>query len=203
MEIKMNFDITLSEIVDNGVNVDYGVIKGNDVLTFIKSGRGGTHVGDDGKYIKMARRIHERCGGTVICASNPTDCASSYEYDKRVIKRLADEMGFSELKLYLIGNSNGAYQNVHLASLMPQTQEIMCVNMPLMINFHRACEVLRAMKSVEKIFVYGTEDPSYSYVPFLEIKKLDACRIIRADGIDHCFTDRTDEFVALADLMNF
>ncbi len=192
----MRFDIEKTE-----QGILYGVLYGNEQIVFIKSGRGSDHKGYDGKYVKMAQRLHARLGCTVISASNPVDITVSFQTDKAFIERYVAKRELADFSLCLIGSSNGAYQNLLLAEQMPQTQALLCINMPLMINFQKGAKILRAMERAEKIFVYGTEDPSYSYVPFLEIKKYSACRILRVEGADHQFRDRLDDFIALSDLI--
>ena len=197
----MEFDITFCKTNNSECRIDYGVVFGNEKIFFIKSGKGGTHRGEDDKYIKMAHRLHAKWGCTVICSSNPVDCPASYDSDKEVICEYVKEKGFDSFELDLIGSSNGAYQILFLANQLQNTRKIMCINMPLMLNYHKALDALSMMETVEKIFVYGTRDPSYSYVPFLETKKLPLLNVIRVDGADHVFKNRLDDFIALADLI--
>lgn len=197
----MKFDTTKNYVCQNGQTIDYGIINGSNHIIFIKSGRGGTCQGYNDKYLKMAQRIHLKQGSTVICSSNPIDSEKSYDIDRSIIESYASEKGFDDYEVYLIGASNGAYQNIFLANKMPQARKMLCINMPLMINFHKATRELQTMDHIEKIFVYGTKDPSFSYVPFLEMKKYSMCRIIQVSGADHQFKERTDDFIALADLI--
>ena len=57
----------------SGEKFNYHFVFGNEKIVFIKAGAGGSERGYEDKYIKMAERIHERTGATVICASNPID----------------------------------------------------------------------------------------------------------------------------------
>lgn len=197
----MDFYKTFSETHCSGSTIDYGVISGNERIVLIKSGRGGSHRGYEDKHVKMAHRLHSKYGCTVICSSNPCDCKESYDLDKIIIDRYVEEKNFSDFELFLIGSSNGAYQILFLANQLSQTKKLLCINMPLMLNFHKATKELQMMERIEKIFVYGTNDPSYSYLPFLETKKFCMTRTIRVDGADHQFINRTDDFIALADLI--
>ncbi len=199
----MDFHKTFSKTLCPGGTIDYGVLLGNEKIVLIKSGRGGSHRGEEDKYVKMAHRLHSKYGCTVICSSNPTDCPISYDLDKIIIERYVEAMSFSDFEIFLIGSSNGAYQNLFLANLLPQTKKLLCINMPLIVNFHKSTRELQIMERVEKIFAYGTNDPSYFYLPFLELKKFSMFRAIRVDGADHVFKNRTDDFVALADLISF
>jgi len=199
VDMDMDFDVTLRRECGDGAVFDYGIIHGSSEVVFIKSGRGGSHVGLDGKYVRMARRMNDSCGCTVIAASNPLEPKESYPIDRSVIENYASERGFDGFSLRLIGSSNGAYQNLLLANLMPQTRRVMCINMPLMLDFHKTKRELSRMVGIGKVFVYGSADPSYRYAPMLEIQRYPDCRFIYVEGADHQFAGRSDELVALAD----
>lgn len=66
----MNFDRILSKTVDYE-KIKYGILFGNEKIVFIKVGAFGKIDGHKDKYIRMAHRIHDRIGATVICSSNP------------------------------------------------------------------------------------------------------------------------------------
>jgi len=192
----VDFDVTFDV-----VHLEYGIVWGNHKIVLIKSGKGGSCRGYGDKYMKMARLLHDQRGYTVICSSNPIECKQSLDIDRSVIERVALEAGLGDFELYLVGFSNGAYQNLFLANQIPQTQKVLSVNMPLMLNYHKITRELQAMDTVEKIFVYGTEDPSIDYLPFLEGKKYPLLRAIRIHGADHQFSDKTEELIALANLL--
>ena len=198
---RMNFDSTFTKEAADGHTIDYGVLHGSERIVFIKSGRGSTCRGYEDKYVKMAREIHRKTKSTVICASNPMQCAVSYPMDKEMIEEYAASHGFSQFTLVLIGSSAGAYQNLFLANQIPQTRKILCINMPLMINYHKITRELQTMQDIEKIFVYGTNDPSYRYLPMLEMKKYDIFRAVCIQGADHQFTGMLKEFVLLANFV--
>ena len=75
---------------------------------------------------------------------------------------------------------------------------MLLVNMPLMINFHKSIEALSEISQKRVIFVYGEHDPSVSYIPYL---RLHHGEILTVSGADHTFTDMTDDFIALSDLI--
>jgi len=197
----MDFDLTHTERLPGDIALEYGVFSGSERVVLIKSGRGGSFRGDHDKYLRMARHLSRDRGYFVICSSNPVECEQTFDADKRFIEFCAMQMEWSDFSLSLIGNSNGAYQNLFLAKQMPQTQKILCINMPLMVNYHRSAAMLRSMGDVEKTLVYGTHDPSVSYLPFLERWELSRFRIVRVEGADHNFDGRLEDFLALADLI--
>lgn len=196
----LDFDCTVCESLPSGAVLEYGIVEGNAAIVLIKSGRGGTARGEEDKYVRMARRLSFTHGCSVICSPNPADCAT-YEMDRRVIERYISQNGLADFSLSLIGSSNGAYQNLFLAKQMPKTKAILCINMPLMINYHRTAALLEGMDRVEKTLVYGTRDPSCPYLRFLENRRLPACRFLRIDGADHCFTGQTESFLSLTDYL--
>lgn len=191
----MNFDAVL--VMDG---VSYGIIDGSEKIVFIKGGRGSDHRGYMDKYLRMAVRLHERLGCSVITASNP-EGRESYLTDEAMLRRYTASRGFDGFSLALIGSSNGGYQSILLAEKMSEKKSILCINMPLMINFQKVAKLLQSMEEVEKIFVYGSLDPSFSYLPFLEVKRLSSSRILRIEDADHNFTGMTEDFIALADLI--
>ena len=197
----MDFDLTHTAQLSDGSVLEYGVVCGSEQIVLIKSGKGGTHRGEDDKYLQMARRLHRGSGCSVICSSNPAESAPSFEVDRCFIEDYVTRMGWSHFSLSLIGSSNGAYQNLCLAQRVEQTEKLLCINMPLMVNFHRTAAMLRSMDAIEKILVYGTRDPSIAYLSFVERWSLPRCRVLRAEGADHTFTGQADRFVALADLI--
>lgn len=197
----LDFDRTLHEHLPDGSVLEYGIVHGNEEIVLIKSGRGGTARGEDDKYVRMAHRLLQARGCSVICSPNPVDCNATYEVDRCVIEAYAAQNDLPNFSLSLIGSSNGAYQNLFLAEQMHQTKALLCINMPLMLNYHRTVALLERMGHIEKIFAYGTCDPSCSYLRFLENRSLPRCRILRIDRADHCFTGQLERFVALADLL--
>jgi pimeloyl-ACP methyl ester carboxylesterase len=197
----MDYDFTLRLPLDGGQAMEYGILFGDAAapIVLIKSGRGGNYRGYGDKYLQMAHRLRSAHGYTVVCASNPLEVELSYRTDAAVLRRVAIEQGMTEYTVYLIGASNGAYQNILLASVLPEVKRMLAINMPLMINFHRTVDALRAPDGVEKCFVYGTRDQSYPYLPHLRLKKIDHLEIVEIEGADHQFKGRLEEFIALAD----
>ncbi len=193
----MNFDVMTFQMTDGGNRIEYGILHGNEKIVFIKSGKGGDCRGYADKYVKMAKKLHDTDGCTVISASNPLECADSHACDQRMLERYAAERGWASFEVSALGSSNGGYLVLLLATKMPQVKKILCVNMPLMLNYHKTSRALQLLNESEKIFVYGTQDPSYPYLPFLENKALPKCRFVRIEDADHTFSGKTDEFIDL------
>ena len=197
----MNYDKILSKIVENE-KISYGILFGNDKIVFIKVGAYGTIKGYQDKYIKMSKRIHDRTGATVICASNP-DISSNKQIsaDKGVIKHVLNSCGFENYELYFVGTSDGGYHSLLLGQQFSQTVKYLGIN-----SSHKGLEDLvekiQSIPHVEKIFVYGTEDEDYSsIVPTLNSLNCNTLKNISLEGGDHEFTGRVDEFIELIDLI--
>lgn len=181
-QAKFDLEITREDTV-------YGIIQGNETVVFIKAGAGGSHVGYEKKYLKMASAIHEKDGSTVICASNPSD-EQSKKWDSTLIKEVTSTFTAIPV-LKFIGTSRGAYLGLtHLCEELPFSKMLL-INMPLMLNFHKS---KAALKNKQPTFVYGELDPSAPYIPFL---KNHSTAVVTIPSADHNFTDMQEEFLAL------
>jgi hypothetical protein len=182
----------------SGDKIDYNITPGNEKIVFIKAGTGGSSRGYGDKYIKMAERIHERNGATVICASNPIDpiCDAS---DEEKIRHVISEMGFTSFELYLIGVSDGAYQNLLLARKFPETVKWLGINTSY-VEISDLEGITELLPNVYKIMVVGTKDDDFAEI-VASMKKTAADNIVLefVEGADHSFTGMLDEFIALAD----
>ena len=193
----MTFDTERTVVQEDGLTIEYGLMRGNDRVVIVKAGAGGSYAGYEEKYLRIARRFHDAYGCTVLCLSNYAN--DSFERgDAAVIRELIAEMG-GEAELYYVGNSNGSTQGLLTATKYFAFRRMVLVNMPLMLNFHRIKEAL-TRADTEIRFVYGEGDPSISYVPFLRNASskegnLARAEIVTVDGADHNFAGMTDVFI--------
>ena len=197
----MNFDTTYKATMSDGEVLEYDVVYGGEHIVFIKSGAGSTSRGYENKYVKMARRLNERQNFTVISAPNPGPVKTTYDIDKLIIEKLISDKGFRNPIISLLGSSNGGYQNIFLAESLPAVIKMVSINMPLMVNFQKAAQKLSVLNRIKKIFVYGTLDPSYTFIPLLNAKRIDNLNVITIEGADHQFINKLDEFIELCDLI--
>lgn len=193
----MRFDVEKTVTKEDRLKIEYGLIHGNDRIVIIKAGAGGSYIGYEEKYLRIAHRLREAHGCTVLCLSNYAG-DSFARGDVAVIRELIAEMG-GEVELYYIGNSNGSTQGLLTATKYFDLRRMVLVNMPLMLNFHRIKEAL-TRADTEIRFVYGERDPSISYVPFLRNASakegsLARTEIVTVDGADHNFAGMTDVFI--------
>lgn len=183
----------------DGEKVEYEIIFGNNNIVFIKAGAGGNVRGYKNKYLQMAKRIYDRIGATVICASNPD--APHVNFDEQEIRWVALERGFETFNLFLWGTSDGAYQNLSLAKRFPETAKWIGVNSSF-ITFADFEEKLQDLDSVKKILVYGTEDDEYDVVfPALMTKEEENRKFHFIEGADHRFSDMLPQFIQTIDLV--
>lgn len=183
----------------DGEKVEYEIIFGNENIVFIKTGAGGNVRGYKNKYLQMARRVYERIGATVICASNPD--VSHVNFDEEEIRWVASERGFESFNLCFWGTSDGAYQNLSLAKRFPKTAKWIGVNSSF-ITFADFEEKLQDLPCMKKILVYGTEDDEYDVVfPALTTKKDENRKFHFIEGADHRFSDMLPQFIQTIDFI--
>ena len=185
----------------NGEIIEYGLVHGNEKIVFIKTGVDGNIKGYQDKYPKMAHRIHQRLGATVICASNPdAEYAAQEVADKDMIAKVAVDCGFANYEVYFVGTSDGGYQNLRLAQQMPHARKFLGINASL-IDIDDLMSRLQKLPCVSKTLVYGTKDEAYRYTPALQAMVCDNLEIITVEGANHEFKGMVDEFIALIDLL--
>lgn len=179
------------------MKVKYETIYGNERIVFIKAGAGGNARGYKNKYIRMAQRIHNRLGATVICASNPD--VPHEMVDEEQIRRIVSEMDFSDFELYFIGTSDGAYHNLSLAKRFSETHKLIGINTSY-IDIPEFQERLTDLSAVYKVLIYGAEDDDFDeVVPILSKMACDKLELNFIEGADHNFTGMVEEFIALED----
>ena len=188
----------VSQIELEDIALKYGCIYGNEKIVYIKAGLGGDYLGYENKYLKVAKRLHQKYGCSVISVSNPyiENVHMDIRYDIKIIRSFLQKKDCSEL--YFFGISNGCLKGIELAASGIPFQKMLLINMPLMINFHKTKRWIAEIPQTDIIAVYGNRDPSYSYVPFIDGITDNLKTVIMPDA-DHNLAGKTDEFIALAD----
>ena len=177
--------------VYTGEDMTVGYIPGSSKVLFIKTGQGGTIYGYDNKYLDLAIKIHKQYGWSVSVSATIVDIRESFERDIRIVE---EALGTSEFEIYYLGVSKGGLIGIWYGADEPRVAKMVSVNAPLMINFHG--KTLPGIKKLgkEKLFmVYGSLDPSYKYVPFVE--KHTNVEII--EGADHNLRGTEIDFISL------
>ena len=187
-EMKTDFDEVIKK-----EEIEYGIVRGNENIVFLKAGAGGSFRGYGDKYLKMAIALHKKDGSTVVCASNPSD-ELSIKYDEAILRELINEETKAPV-LKFIGVSRGAYLGIVHLSERFKFEKLLLINMPLMLNFHKT---MQHMKDKNVTFIFGSKDPSAPYIPFLKGYCDD---VVMIEGADHKFTDMIGEFIELVKLI--
>ncbi len=203
---RIGYDKCISKTVA-GEKIRYGIVCGNEKIVFIKRGAGDNIRGYQDKYLRMAHGVHARLGATVICASNPwVDHEIQRMADKALIAELAAENGFTDYAVYLMGISDGAYNNLLLAQVLPQVVKLLNINTSPKLRDGKSDlrdleNRLQQLAGVSKTLVYGTEDEEYDGVSYLQAVDCGNLEILTVEGADHDFTGMTEAFIALTDLL--
>ena len=187
----------IHKISCDGTEVEYGYILGSSKILYIKAGMGGSYIGYENKYLKIAHRINEKYGFSVICVSNPAPLPIIV--DKTILGRFIKEHHVQNPEMFFFGHSNGCIKGLELGADGIPFIKMVLVNMPLMINFHKTVHWINSMPNTDIVTVYGEADPSYRYIPFLQIENSGNPEIIKVSGADHNFTGMIEQFIELSE----
>lgn len=176
----MNFDKVLENY--------FGIVCGNKSIVYIKTGKGGTVYGRDDKYLRIAKRLNEQYGYSVVVSANPVeyDCDLQLEIDY-----ISDELGAYD-EMYFIGMSNGAIIGARQGFRIKGIQKMLLINGPLMINYHKTIKGIKAFGGKPIDFVYGENDPSAMYTVWLKNEKISNYNVSIIPGADHNFAGMED-----------
>ncbi len=152
----------------NNTKIDYGIIKGNNIILFIKSGQNGSMYGYRNKYYNIAKKINSKFKCSVICSSNPFDGKNNPLEDAiKVIEEYCKENNFKDYEVYYVGNSNGGFIGARWGYLYPCIKRMLLINTPLMINLYYTKNGIKNFNGEKVYFMYGTKDLSCQFVPLL------------------------------------
>ena len=197
----MNYDGIISKTIGYQ-KTQYGIIHGNEKIVFIKAGTNGNIRGYQDKYLKMAHRVHERIGATVICASNcDLDSKVQLKIDKALINKIIIDRGLDNYELYFVGTSDGGEHSLKLSQQFSETVKLLGLNSSWS-SIEDFLERIKSLPHVKKTFVYGALDDDFDkIVPRLKELACDNLEIVVLDGVDHDFTGKVGDFIALIDLI--
>lgn len=195
--MNKEFDEIINSKFNEKIVIDYGIMKGNNKIIFIKSGQDGTIYGYKNKYLNIAHTINKKYGYTVICSSNPFDGTNPLDNAMNVIEKYCSKNNYKNYEIYYMGHSNGAVIGAQFGYKYPQIKKMLLINAPLMINYHKTKEGLLKFNQDKITMIYGNLDPSYKYVELLNnIKNIKInCVIIK--GQDHHFSKNNYDFSQL------
>ena len=159
--------------------IHMGVVKGERGLLFVKTGQGSTIYGQEHKYLELALWAREVYGLSVLVSATDLDKREIFEAEMAMVEEVLPDR---EGPIYFLGVSKGGLITCWYGVDQPRIKRILTVNAPLMINFHnRTLPALRKLAEDQLVMVYGTLDPSYKYLPFLQGR----ARVQVLEGADH------------------
>ncbi len=180
----------------SGFSIDYGIIEGNNNILFIKVGQNGSIYGYDNKYLKIANNINKKYGYTVICASNPYDGKTNLlEFDMNFVSQYCNK--FKNYNVYYMGVSNGATIGANWGYLYPQIINMLLINPPIFVNWHKIKYGLGLLKTASATIIIGEADPSFKFAGMINLVNNDKLQLVTLKNIDHNFSDKLSEFIAL------
>ena len=153
--LDLKFDKEIHSKFEDIAIIDYGIVEGDNIIVFIKSGQNGSLYGYQNKYIKMARRLNEKYGCSVICSSNPFDGNNPLDNAMEVIDNLNNEelsllyelVENSSLYLSSVQDYSYAYENI--------IEDFNINEYPLMAIYKLEEKLYEKMESMkDKRFVY-------------------------------------------------
>lgn len=190
--LDLKFDKEIQSKFEDIAIIDYGIVEGNNTIVFIKAGQNGSLYGYQNKYIKMARRLNEKYGCSVICSSNPFDGNNPLDNAMEVIEDYAKR--FDDFKIYYLGYSNGALIGAWFGIKYPKIKRMALVNGPLMYNLYKTKEGALSFKGESINFIYGEYDQSIGYVELLKSIENDKIKVFIEEGQDHHFSKSEEDF---------
>lgn len=196
------FDVVLTKILTDHIDIDYGILEGNNTIVFIKVGQNGNIYGFENKYLQIATQLRESFGYTVIVSSNPFDGNNPLDQAFEVIQDYCSQKGFETYEVRYMGHSNGALIGFTWGHHYPQITHMLLINAPLMVNWHKSKAGLSKIHDKVVTFVYGEKDPSHFFVrhlhPFAENNE--HVNVVVVTDADHNFTGMMESFLNLPHL---
>ena len=189
---ELKFDKEIHSKFEDIAIIDYGIVEGNNIIVFIKTGQNGSLYGYQNKYIKMAKRLNKKYGCSVICSSNPFDGNNPLDNAMEVIEDYAKR--FDDFKIYYLGYSNGALIGAWFGIKYPKIKRMALINGPLMYNLYKTKEGALSFKGESINFIYGEYDQSIGYVELLKSIENDKIKVFIEEGQDHHFSKSEEDF---------
>lgn len=195
--MKKDFDIIIHSPFKDIAVIDYGIVKGNNKIVFIKAGQDGSMYGYENKYLKIATSINNKYGYTVICSSNPFDGTNPLDNAMNVIENYCKDNNYKDYEIYYMGTSNGGIIGAQFGFNYPKIKRMILINAPLMINLHKTKEGIKSFKGDKIVLIYGSLDQSYMYVELIKPLLNDVVKLEIIEGQDHFFSKDTYDFKKL------
>lgn len=191
----LKFDREIKSKFGNNITIDYGIVEGNNTIIFIKPGQDGSLYGYQNKYIKMAKRLNEKYGCSIIASSNPYDGNNPLDNAMEIIEDYAKR--FANYKIYYLGYSNGALIGAWFGTKYSKIKRMALVNGPLMFNYHKTKEGALSFQGETISFIYGEYDQSIGYIDLLKNIESNKIKVFVEERQDHHFSMNEEEFLKI------
>ena len=201
-DLEVHFDKTVS-LSQNGKEIEYGIIDGNNTIVFIKAGLEGSCYGYENKYVRIGRSLNEKHGCSIIASSNPLGYKTDFAAEMDFIKDYAEKQNLDDYQVYFFGHSNGVALGIINAYQFAEIKKLVCINAPLMINLHLLLRGIKGFSGEKLTLVYGSNDVSFDMLKLYSELESDKIDFVRIHGADHNFTGCLDLFIELPGVLFF
>lgn len=167
-------------------------------MLFIKGGSGSTYYGYNNKYLDIARTINEKYGLTVAVSSNKLFSVIDL---KAEFQSVFTAMNTHYQVLFAgvsSGVSSGAVAAIEQSPDIYDLQKLLLINQPFTISLPKVKKSLEAKKDATFNFVFGSNDPTYRFLPLLDnVKSQSTINLKIVEGAVHNFKGMEKEFKEL------
>lgn len=183
------------ELITTNNGLTYGVIHGNTTIVFIKPGLSGSIYGYENKYLKIAERLNQKFGCTVIASPNEKKTDFGAEMD--FLDEYAEQHKIENFQVFYFGFSNGALIGMSEAYKYAKIKRLLLVNAPLCINIVKSIDGIRKFIGKKMTLLFGSKDPSYDLAKMFTELESEKVAVKIVPDADHNFTGALDLFISL------
>ena len=170
------------------------IVKGSTTMLFIKGGSGSTYHGYNNKYLDIARTINQKYGLTVAVSSNKLFSVIDLKEELQSVFTALN----THHQVLFAGVSSGAVAAIEQSPDIYDLQNILLINPPITISLPKIKRSLEAKKEACFNFVFGSNDPTYRFLPLLDnVKSQSTINLKIVEGADHNFKGMEKEFKGL------
>ena len=183
--------LTPSTDFDLILNNQIAIVKGSTTMLFIKGGSGSTYYGYNNKYLDIARTINQKYGLTVAVSSNKLFSKIDLKAELQSVFTALN----THYQVLFAGVSSWAVVAIEQSPDIYDLQKLLLINPPITISLPKIKRSLEAKKDATFNFVFGSNDPTYRFLPLLDnVKSQSLINLKMVEGADHNFKGMEKEF---------
>lgn len=183
--------LTPSTDFDLILNNQIAIVKGSTTMLFIKGGSGSIYYGYNNKYLDIARTINQKYGLTVAVSSNKLFSKIDLKAELQSVFTALN----THYQVLFAGVSSGAVVAIEQSPDIYDLQKLLLINPPITISLPKIKRSLEAKKDATFNFVFGSNDPTYIFLPLLDnVKSQSSINLKMVEGADHNFKGMEKEF---------